>query len=384
MKTYVSLFSSAGVGCYGFKLEGFECVATNEIIERRINIQMTNGKCKYDSGYIKGDIRSSETVDKISKEIEYWKSYEGIKEVDVVVATPPCQGMSVANRMKTGNEIVKNSLVVEAIKMVKLINPRFFVFENVPAFMTTACTDVDGIDKPIADAIQGNLGNDYLYLAKIMDFSEYGSRSKRKRTLVIGIRKAVGYNPEILFPTKVKRTTLRESIGHLKSLAILGERDENDPLHFFRTYPKHMLDWIANTPEGMSAFDNENDLHKPHQIIDGKVVINKKSMGGKFKRQLWNECCPCILTRNDLLNSQNTVHPNDNRVFSVRELMILMTIPDSFRWTNEDSRLKEMPNDEWKKWLKKNEQNIRQSIGEAVPTRIFQQIARNITEYDNN
>jgi hypothetical protein len=25
MKTYISLFSSAGIGCYGFKMEGFEC-----------------------------------------------------------------------------------------------------------------------------------------------------------------------------------------------------------------------------------------------------------------------------------------------------------------------------------------------------------------------
>lgn len=32
MKTYISLFSSAGVGCYGFMLEGFECIATNELI----------------------------------------------------------------------------------------------------------------------------------------------------------------------------------------------------------------------------------------------------------------------------------------------------------------------------------------------------------------
>ena len=60
MKTYVSLFSSAGVGCYGFKLEGFECVATNEIIERRLEIQKFNHKCKYDSGYICGDITSEQ------------------------------------------------------------------------------------------------------------------------------------------------------------------------------------------------------------------------------------------------------------------------------------------------------------------------------------
>ena len=45
--TYISLFSSAGVGCYGFKMEGFECIATNELIERRLNIQKINKKCPH-------------------------------------------------------------------------------------------------------------------------------------------------------------------------------------------------------------------------------------------------------------------------------------------------------------------------------------------------
>nr|WP_187906077.1 DNA cytosine methyltransferase [Helicobacter pylori] len=31
--TYVSLFSGAGVECYGLLEEGFECVATNEILD---------------------------------------------------------------------------------------------------------------------------------------------------------------------------------------------------------------------------------------------------------------------------------------------------------------------------------------------------------------
>ena len=42
--TYISLFSSAGVGCYGFKLAGFECIATNELIPRRLEIQKFNNK----------------------------------------------------------------------------------------------------------------------------------------------------------------------------------------------------------------------------------------------------------------------------------------------------------------------------------------------------
>ena len=58
---YISLFSSAGVGCYGFKLEDFKCIATNEIIERRLQVQRHNNKCKYETGYISGDIKEKET-----------------------------------------------------------------------------------------------------------------------------------------------------------------------------------------------------------------------------------------------------------------------------------------------------------------------------------
>ena len=47
IKTYISLFSSAGIGCYGFKQEGFECIATCELLERRIKMQAYNKKCRY-------------------------------------------------------------------------------------------------------------------------------------------------------------------------------------------------------------------------------------------------------------------------------------------------------------------------------------------------
>lgn len=56
LRTYASLFSSAGAGCYGFKEEGFYCVATVELLERRLKIQKFNQKCVFDSGYICGDM----------------------------------------------------------------------------------------------------------------------------------------------------------------------------------------------------------------------------------------------------------------------------------------------------------------------------------------
>ena len=127
--TYISLFSSAGVGCYGFKMAGFDCIATNELLERRLNIQRYNQKCKYPGGYICGDITQEQTKKLLYDQLELWKAKEHLSRVDVVIATPPCQGMSIANQKKNDTEIIRNSLVVESIKIIQKINPRFFVFE---------------------------------------------------------------------------------------------------------------------------------------------------------------------------------------------------------------------------------------------------------------
>ena len=94
--TYISLFSSGGVGCYGFHMEGYHCIATNEIIDTRLNVQRFNHKCELESGYIPGDITLDETKEQIYREIETWKK-RGNDRVDVVIATPPCQGISVIN-----------------------------------------------------------------------------------------------------------------------------------------------------------------------------------------------------------------------------------------------------------------------------------------------
>ncbi|MBE6616629.1 MAG: DNA (cytosine-5-)-methyltransferase [Ruminococcaceae bacterium] len=379
--TYISLFSSAGIGCYGFKQESFECVATNELIERRLEIQKFNHKCKYESGYICGDITQEATKALLSQEIEKWKKAHGVKRIDVVIATPPCQGMSVANHKKKDTEIVRNSLVIESIKIIKEIKPRFFIFENVPAFMKTICTDTDGVDKPIAEAIERNLGSDYSYAFRIINFKNYGACSSRQRTIVIGVSNdyADVVSPFELFPEWKNETTLFEAIGHLPSLKTMGEISPADIYHSFRPYPAHMRSWISDLKEGESAFDNEDDSRKPHQIIDGQIVVNQNKNGDKYKRQLWDKVGPCVHTRNDQLASQNTIHPSDDRVFSIRELMLMMTVPYDFRWTDISvEELNALSQEEKTAFLKANEIKIRQSLGEAVPTAIFRSIASKI------
>lgn len=380
--TYISLFSCAGIGCFGFKKAGFECVATNELVERRLNVQKFNQKCRFDSGYICGDITEKKTKDKIFLEIEKWKKF-GNDRVDVLIATPPCQGMSVANHKKTENEIKRNSLVVESIYLIQKIRPRFFVFENVATFMKTGCTAPDGNVKSIGEVIDSGLGDDYVILSRILNFKNYGSNSSRTRTVVIGVNKEMEeyVAPIELYPTYVNEVTLTQVIGDMPKLE-WGEICPTDFYHAFRTYPEEMRCWIHDLKEGESAFDNVDELKRPHKVINGKIVPNIRKNGDKYTRQYWGKVASCVHTRNDQLASQNTIHPEEDRVFSIRELMKIMTIPDDFKWIDKTlEELNALPEKNKKEILKKEEIKIRQSIGEAVPTEIFYQIASNIKNF---
>lgn len=381
LRTYISLFSSAGVGCYGFKEEGFHCIATVELLDRRLKIQKFNQKCAYNSGYICGDMTAQDTKDRVFAELDMWKRNFKLTDLDVLIATPPCQGMSVANHKKR-DELKRNSLVVESIKMTEEIKPKFFIFENVRAFLTSVCTDIDGQDKLIKDAIETNLSGTYNILYQVINFKDYGNPSSRTRTLVIGVRKDLKeVTPYDIFPDKQPERTLRQIIGHLPSLKTMGEISENDIYHNFRRYSPHMESWIADIKEGQSAFDNTDIAKIPHSIKNGAIVYNACKNGDKYTRQCWDKVAPCIHTRNDILASQNTVHPNDNRVFSIREVMLLMSVPDSFQWSDIPfDDLNKMSLKEKEAFLKKEEMNIRQNLGEAVPTIIFQQIAAKISK----
>lgn len=377
--TYVSLFSSAGVGCYGFKTEGFDCVATNELIKRRLEIQKLNKKCKYETGYICGDITNKSIKKLIFNEIKRWKINDGVDKIDVLMATPPCQGMSTAN-YKKNNEIVRNSLVVEAIHMIKKIMPRIFIFENVKTFLKIMCIDENEQHSSqhltIGSCIQTNLGDKYNIFSREINFMDYGVPSSRPRTIVIGTLKTErNFSPLNIFPLSQPRISLRQAIGNLPSLRY-GSCDKNDFYHSFRTYPKYMRKWIHNLKPGESAFKNSTN-NLPYKMVNGvKQILKSGFMGNKFRRMFWDKPAPCITTRNDQLASQSTIHPSDDRVLSIRELMKVMAIPNSFKWVDVENKTN----------IDGNETLIRQSIGEAVPTKIIQSIAHNIKEmleFDN-
>jgi DNA (cytosine-5)-methyltransferase 1 len=380
--TYVTLFSSGGVGCFGFKMEGYHCVATNELISKRMDVQKANKICEHETGYIVGDISQPDTKERIYAEMHRWKK-KGNDRIDVVLATPPCQGISVINHKKNSTEIHRNSLVVESIEVINKIKPRIFLLENVMAFQKTICTTPDGRNIAIGDYVRESLGQDYIITGRIINLMNYGSNSSRTRTLMIGIDKTYrnSITPYDIYPEFEKETTLREVIYNFPRLE-WGEISKDDFYHAFRTYDPKMRSWIHDLKEGESAFDNIDPKKRPHSIKDGKYVENIRKNRDKYTRQPWDRFIQCIHTRNDQLAAQNTVHPEQDRVYSIRELMAMMAIPNNFKWIDtEFERLNNLPIEEKQALYKTHELTIRQCIGEAVPTEHMRKIAQKIKSY---
>lgn len=172
--------------------------------------------------------------------------------------------------------------------------------------------------------------------------------------MVIGVRKDIKHvTPYDVFPKKIKAKNLRQLIGDLPSLAKMGEIS-NDIFHSYRSFEERMLCWIENLKEGQSAFENRDISRIPHRVINGQIVYNKSKNADKYARCYWNKVAPCVHTRNDILASQSTIHPSDNRVFSIRELMRMMSMPDNFEWSNITAKdLNELSYEEKRKFLKK-------------------------------
>lgn len=338
-------------------------MASQELEDKRMFFQRLNSLCDHGDGYVTGDITDDEV---------YAEFIAQARGVDMLMATPPCQGMSVANR-KRGDEQARNSLVTRAIKAVADLSPRVFVFENVPSFLRTQCTGLDGTDRAIGEEIDRVLGGDYWVASATVNLNQHGSPSSRTRSITIGTRRDTGIDPAALAPPRTDTPTLRDVIGHLPSLHEMGEVSKDDVLHGFRPYDPRMRPWIAGLAEGASAFDNDDPRLRPHRVIDGVVVPNKKGAADKYRRLVWDEPAKCIHTRSDTLSSQNTVHPADDRVLSIREVMVLVGLDDGYRWFPAD-----MSRDEIIAALPRRASLIRKCLGEAVPASVTRAIGENL------
>lgn len=343
-----SLFSNIGIAETYLERNGIDIVVANEIIPERARFY----KFLYTkTDVITGDITKDEIFNEVIK-----KSLDN--KIEFLLATPPCQGMSVAGKMDENDP--RNSLIIKVVEFIEIVKPKNVIIENVPTMLKTSIL-VNGEKIKIVDYINSKLSDKYTISFNVLNAADYGTPQDRKRTIVLLSRIGKWQLPE-----KQKQITVEEAIGYLPSLE--SGQKSNIKYHFGAKHNDRHILWMKHTPTGCTAFDNE--VYYP-QKEDGTRI---KGFSTTYKRMSWNKPAPTITMCNGGISSQNNVHPgrkladgtySDARVLSLKELMILTGLPDDW----------EVP--EWA-----SENLIRKVIGEGVPPKLIEAIIKNMPKED--
>lgn len=356
----LSLFSNVGIGEYYLNTIGIDVVVANELEKDRAAFyQLLHPNTKM----ICGDI-TDETI--------YQSIIEEAKEIDIIIATPPCQGMSIANAKRSDKNDPRNSLIKRVVQAINDLSPKYILIENVPEMAKTCILDNNGNALNILEYVAANISSDYVINHKVLNACNYKTAQNRKRIIVLISKKdSVWHHPE---PDN-NLITVRNSISHLPSLES-GEKS-NIPWHYSKTHNTNHVLWMKNTPTGKTAFDNP--VHFP-QVFCNKINGFRKISGFKttYKRIDWDKPSPTITMCNGSITSQNNVHPgnlqtdgtySDARVLTVREISILCGLPEN--WLDQyDGKVKE--------------NFVREVIGECFPPKMALEIFKVLPALDTN
>jgi DNA (cytosine-5)-methyltransferase 1 len=306
----VSLFSGAGLFDLGFKDAGFEIIFA---LEKDAEIAKTY---KHNLGDI--------TIADIT---QFDKSK--LPKAPIVIGGSPCKGFSNSNRKSNYLDNPNNLLVKEYIDCVKQINPYVFILENVPQILTAG----EGMFfKEIEESL-----SEYDIVKGTVSSAQYGDPQDRKRAFIIGSR--LGYKIELPKPSLKAPffKTVREAFKGLNPF-IPNQNDISKPKDI-------TLERISYVKPGGNVFDIPEEIRPKGQHSD------------MYKRLEWDK--PAITIVNP--RKAMLLHPEENRIISIREACRLFSLPDHFIFKGGLSSMQE-------------------SIANGIPFKLGKAIANKIKE----
>lgn len=156
----ISLFSGGGIGETYLNQLNLDIVVANELLEKRA---MFYKEMNPNTDVIVGDIK-----EKYKEIIECGKK----RNIDFILATPPCQGMSTLGKKDYENDF-RNYLINYAIKILKAFNFKFALIENVPKFLKLYYP-YKGEYLQIDKILEAELGDKYNIEPDILNVMNYG------------------------------------------------------------------------------------------------------------------------------------------------------------------------------------------------------------------
>lgn len=343
--TLIDIFSGAGGVTQGFKNSGFSVLAAIEhdpviansyqlnhpdVATFRRNIQMVNPKDVMKTcGLRKG-------------------------ELTVLSVCAPCQPFSRQTRLQRKEDRTK--LVLEMIRWVAVLRPRFALMENVPGLSMGSNKLV--LDSLI-DGMQKNLGYKVVAPA-VLDAVNYGVPQFRKRLILLCSREEV----PLQYPKGTHAAphlakelglspwcTVGDTFDGLEVLAA-GQQSESDPLHKARKHTPLNLERLQHIPlngGSRNSLPEHLQLACHKSLIDGYHDVYGRMDASRPANTLTTGCTN--ITRGRF------AHPTEDRAITPREAARLQTFPDTYRFSGGYDQ-------------------ISSQIGNAVPVLLAEALAR--------
>ena len=156
-----------------------------------------------------------------------------LPDADVVVGGFPCQGFSLANRLRT-LEDDRNQLYRFFYNTIKIKQPKYFIAENVKGILSL------GKGEAIKQIISDFEAAGYITSVNLVNMANYGVPQTRQRVIIIGQRLDLGEKLHFIFPqpTHSKNgelpqwVSIREAIGHFPD----PDKDNTVLNHIYSAY----------------------------------------------------------------------------------------------------------------------------------------------------
>lgn len=257
-----------------------------------------------------------------------------LPEADIIIGGPPCQGFSTANPSRSFDD-PRNQLFKEYARIIKEVQPKLFLMENVSGMVTMQ-------GGKVFELIKKELSNcGYKLSSKLLNARDYGVPQSRRRMIIIGVRNDI--KSEFQFP---KPTHNENNYKTVEDAIIKKPIPKDYPNHIIGKLTDLNLKRIKYIPEGGSMKDcpaelqNNSDLKRAMRRLDSK----KESY---------------TIVHN---NCDHYYHPFENRRITIREMARLQGYPDSYVFLGS-----------------KSEQS--RQVGNSVPVGLANAIAKSIYEF---
>lgn len=315
--TVISTFAGCGGSSLGYKLAGFRELLAVEWDNNAVETFRLNFP---EVPVYHGDIAKL-TVNECMR-----LSGVGVGELDVFDGSPPCQGFSTAGKRKFDDP--RNSLFREYARLLRELQPRVFVMENVTGM------------------IKGHMKQAYLtiiaelracgYRAKgeVLNAMYYNVPQSRERVIIIGVRNDLGIEPSHPKP----QTRPMAAGDALRGIV-------NDP---------EEIQWLLDAGLKYVAFQSWPDM---------PIGTSRADLGlSGFSCQKWDPRRPAqTIRKNDgHITMHGAMHWAERRRFTVAEFKRFASFPDGFQFVGGYKAV--------------------ERIGNCVPPNLMRAIATHIKE----